>query len=322
MRPLILSLFLLIPFASPLLAESQLVDQVVAVVNDEVITQSELDTLLRPIYMEYKKDYPDQNQLMQMMSEARQKLLNQLIEDRLVYQEAKSQKIEVDEVTLDQDIEEFKSRFKTESELEDALHQDGLNFNEMRERFRKQAMIRQLHDKEVRSHVVVSPLEVERYYKDHPEKFSGKDQIRVRSITVKKDEEISAKGLKDEAAKNLIEDLRKKIIAGKDFAELAKRFSEDTSAKEGGLGDWIEAGQMIPVIDDVIFKLKKDEVSQVIETPMGYHIFRLEERKEQYAKKFEEVRDQIYGMLFQQKSIERFQEWMKDLKRNAYISLR
>jgi parvulin-like peptidyl-prolyl isomerase len=71
----------------------------------------------------------------------------------------------------------------------------------------------------------------------------------------------------------------------------------------------------------VIFKLKKDEISQVIETPMGYHIFRIEERKEQYTKKFEEVREQIYGMLFQQKSIERFQEWMKDLKRNAYISL-
>jgi peptidyl-prolyl cis-trans isomerase SurA len=79
---------------------------------------------------------------------------------------------------------------------------------------------------------------------------------------------------------------------------------------------------MIPEIDAVLFSLKEGEVSQVIESPLGYHLFRVEEKKEKFKKSFEEAREDIYGMLYQQKSQERFQEWMKELKRNAYISIR
>lgn len=301
-------------------AQSQLVDQVVAVVNDEVITQSELDMILRPLYMQYKGQYPE-DKLMQMMTDARQKLLNQLIEDKLVYQEAQKQKMDVDESMLDNEIEDLKKRFPTDQALEDALQQDGLNFKEMRDRMRRQSMIRQLQDREVRSRIVVSPLEVERYYQDHPEEFAGNESVRVRSMTTRKNEEAMQKGLKDEAAKSKIEQVKKNIAGGEKFEEMAKRFSEDTQAKNGGLGDWTEPGMMIPVIDSVIFKLNPGEMSEIVESPMGYHLFRMEERREKYKKNFPEVREQIYDKLFRQKSQARFQEWMKELRRDAYISV-
>lgn len=306
---------------SPLgFAQSQLVDQVVAVVNDEVITQSELDMILRPLYMQYKSQYPE-DKLVQMMNDARQKLLNQLIEDKLVYQEAQKQKIDVDESMLDSEIEDLKKRFSTDQELEDALHQDGLNFKEMRERLRRQNMIRQLQDREVRSRIVVSPLDVERYYQEHSDEFAANESVRVRSITIRKNEEAIQKGLKDEAAKLKIEKVRKEIAGGAKFDEMAKRMSEDTQAKNGGLGDWTEPGMMIPVIDAVIFKLQMGEMSEIIESPMGYHLFRMEEKRKKYKKNFPEVREQIYDKLFRQKSQERFQEWMKELRRDAYISV-
>lgn len=321
MKNPILILFFLLIAASPLRAESQLLDQVAAVVNDDVITQSELDVLLRPLYDQYKKEgTPEQAAL--KLGEARQKLLNQLVEDRLVFQEAKTQKIEIDEAQIDAEIARFKERFKSEKELDDALQQEGLSMKEMRERVRRQAMIRRLQDMEIRSRVVISPMEIEKFYNEHPSEFASGEKIRVRSITIRKDEVAREKGLKDERAKKKIEDLRKKILSGESFGKLAKDFSEDTGAESEGLGDWLAPGDMIPEIDAVLFSLKQGEVSQVIESPLGYHLFRVEEKKDKFKKTFEEARDEIYNVLFMQKSQERFQEWMKELKRNAYISIR
>ena len=303
------------------LGQSQLLDQVVAVVNDEVITQSELDTFLRPLYEQYKNEYQGEK-LAAFLNEVRQKLLNQLIEDRLVFQEAGKQKIEIDETEIDTQMEDFKKRFPNETALEDALKKEGMTLTRMRDRLRRQAMIRRLQDMEVRSKIVVSPLEVESYFTGHPEEFSRQDRLKVRSITIKKSDEAREKGLMDEPAKNKILELRRKVLSGDDFGALARQNSEDAQAKEGGLSDWVEQGAMIPAIDDAIFKIKPGEVSEIIETPMGYHIFRLEEKQAGKKRTLEEAREEIVGKLFREKAAERFRQWTEELKRNAYISIR
>ena len=328
MKPFISFILLSCLLAAPAFAEpereqthSQILDQVIAVVNDEPITQSEIDMLMRPVYEQYRKDYQG-DKLMRMLEEVHNKLLNQLIEDRLVFQEAKTQGIQIDETTVDDQVEEFKKGFKSENEMEDAMRKEGLTLNGMRERLRRQAMIRKLHDTEIRSKVVVSPIEINEYYEKNAKEFSSGGQLRVRSITIKKSNEARSKGLTDEAAKNKIEGLRRQILNGEDFGKLAKQNSEDTSAAQEGLSEWIEHGAMIPAIDDVIFKLKTGEISSVIETEMGYHLFRVEETHQPFKKSLEEVRDQIYGKLFSDKAQERFREWTQELKRNAYISIR
>lgn len=305
----------------PLWAERQLLDRIVAVVNEEAITQSELDFMLKPLYEQYKDQYASQ-QAMEMLSEARQKLLGQIIEDRLVFQEAKNQKITISEEEIEDEISQFKKRFKTDQELEDALRRDGLTFSDVRERLERQAMVRRLQDMEIRAKVVVSPMEIEKYFEEHPSEFSSRESLKVRSITVKKTEETREKGLTDEPAKNRVLDLRRRILSGEDFGDLAKQYSEDTNAKSEGLSNWIEKGEMIPAIDEIIFTMKIGEISQMIETPMGYHLFRLEEKKAGQAKTLEEVRDKIHATLFHEKARRRFQEWLQDLKRNAYISIR
>ena len=318
---LLLSLMLPSAFAVKESRPPQLLDQVVAVVNDDPITQSEVDMLMRPVYEQYRKDYQG-GKLISMLEDVHKKLLNQLIEDKLVFQEAKNQKIEIDENAIDEQIDNFKKRFKNENEMEDVMRREGLTLTDMRERLRRQAMIHKLHDTEIRSKIVVSPMEVNEYYEKNTREFSSDGQLRVRSLTIKKSNEARLKGLTDEAAKNKIQDLRAKILAGEDFGRLAKQNSEDISAKDEGLSEWIERGAMIPVIDEVIFKLKTGEISGVIETEMGYHLFRVEEIRKPYKKNLEEVRDQIYGKLFSVKAQERFHEWTQELKRNAYISIR
>ena len=313
-----LSLMIALPSAW---AKKELLDQVIAVVNDEPITQSELDVLLRPLYDQYREEFRGEEMVVKL-NEARQKLLNQLIEDRLVYQEAVRQKIETDQSEIDKAVTEFKKRFPNEDTMDEVLREQGLSLSDLKERFRKQSMIRQLHTIEIRSKVVVSPKEIEEFYQKNSDKFSSRERLKTRSITVKKSYDAREKGLTDEEAKKKITGIRDKILAGEDFASLAKQFSEDVHAQDGGLSDWVEQGAMIPVINDVIFKLKLGEISDILETPMGYHLFRVEEREQGSKKTVEEVHDQIFDELFRQKSEERFYDWMQELKKNAYISIR
>ncbi len=322
-KQFLLVLWILVLLPIPAFAgESQLLDRVVAVVNNEAITQSELDALLMPVYEQYRKEFQGQT-LAQKMNDARTKLLNQLIEDRLVYQEASKEGsgIEVNETEITNQFEEVKKQIPPGQSFEDMLSVQGLSVSEFKQRIRRQTMIRRLQDKEIRSRVVVSPSEIETYYKEHSAEFSDQEQIKIRSLTVKKNFEAKEKGLTDEGALNKIKELRQKIQNGEAFASIATQFSEDTRAKDGGMSDWIKRGEMIPEIDKVIFSMKVGDTSEMVETSMGYHLFQVVERKEAYKRKLEEVRDDIHATLYRKKFQDRFNEWMNELKRNAYISI-
>lgn len=301
--------------------EGQLLDRVVAIVNDDAITQTEVDIYLHPIYEQMKNEFHG-NELADKLEETRKKLLNQMIEDRLVFQKAKEMKLEVGEGDLKSELDSLKKKFGNETNFEDSVTKEGFSLSSLKERLSRQLMVRRLQDMEVRSKVIVSPLEIENYYKGHISEFVTKPSIKVRSMTIKKGEQAREKGLTDEAATKKMESLRNRVISGEDFATLATVNSEDYQAAQNGMSDWIEPGSLISVIDLVIFKLKVSEVSSIIETPMGYHFFRVEEKRDAKERKFEQARDEIFDKIYREKITKRFGEWMEQLKREAYISLR
>ena len=241
MKKYILLLFIILFCSIPLAraAEEELLDRVVAVVNEEVITQAEVDTFLRPIYEQYSKEYSGES-LVKALNEVRQKILSQMIEDKLVYQEAVAQGIELKDEDMEKEFEDFKAKLEKPEELDEMLEREGLTMKSLRERLRKQAMVRQLQDREIRSKVIISPVQVEDFYKNNPDKFRVKERVRVRSLTVKKSEDSRAKGLTDEKAKQRMDLLAQKIKLYKNFDQIVKDFSEDSHAKEDGLGEWIE----------------------------------------------------------------------------------
>jgi peptidyl-prolyl cis-trans isomerase SurA len=323
MKKLILILLLALPLFIPLAHASQeeLLDRVVAVVNEEVITQAEVDTFLRPLYKQYSAEMSGEA-LATAISEVRQKILSQMIEDKLVYQEAVAQGIEIKDEDLEKEFQDFKAKMEKPEELDEMLEREGLTMKSLRERLKKQAMVRQLQDREIRSKVIISPVQVEDFYKNNPDKFRTKERVRVRSLTVKKSEESRAKGLTDEKAKQRMELLDQKIKLYRNFDQVVKDFSEDSHAKDDGLGDWIERGAMIESVDDVIFKTPVGKLTGIVETPVGYHIFRIEAKEPENVRTFEEVKAQISGYLFQEESNKRFKAWMDEIKKAAYISIK
>ena len=302
------------------MAQKQLVDRVVAVVNDEAITQSEVDVYLRPLYEELKAQY-DGEELMRQLHDLQLKLLNQIIEDRLVYQESKARGITVEDSEIEHMLEETRGRFGSEAEFQELVSNES-RLREIRENLRRQAAIKKLHDQEIRSQVVVSPKEIEDYYKNRQSEFAEEESLRVLSITVRKSEEAVQKGVIDEAARAKIEGLRGRILKGENFEKLAREFSEDANAKEGGAVGWMKRGTMLPAIEEPLFQMQAGGISPVLETPLGYHVFKVEEKKVSRTPPLEEVREKIRVVLYQEEARKRFKEWMEDLKRRAYISIR
>ncbi len=314
----ILGVLILVPAAQ---AKQELLDRVIAVVNDDVITQSEVDAMLRPLYEQYMREYSGET-AMKMLAEGQNKILSQLIEDRLVYQEAVKKKIEVGEEDVNKEMNYFKKKFGDQVQLEKALRSENSSVADLKDRLKRQAMIRKLHESEIRSKVIISPKEQEAYYAEHIKDFQAQEQVRISSLTIKKSDDARAKGIADESAQARLTALQARIAKGEDYDKLVMENSEDKHADQGGKGNWILRGQMIPAVDEVIFKIPPGKFTDVIETPIGYHLFKVIEKQEPVQKTYEQVRDQIYEILFHKKSEERFNAWMEELKKSAYISIK
>ncbi len=307
---------------SPVYAEPQLLDRVAAVVNGEVITESEMDTYLRPIYQQLQAEPQPREAVEEKLRDIRNKLLNQLIEDKLVYQEASKLNIQVDPAEVENEVEQMKRQTPKDKDFDEILEMQGLSMKDLKERVKRQIMIRRLHDQEVRAKIVVSPVEVEEYYRAHLNEFANEELIKVRSLTIRKSPEAQEKGLTDENAMNKIKDFRNRISSGENFSALVKQYSEDTRAKNGGTSDWIKRGEMNPEIDKAIFETDAGKMTEIIESPMGYHLFQVTDRQTARQRSFDEVRDEAQAIVYRKKFDERFSEWMLELKRNAYISIR
>lgn len=299
----------------------QLVDRVAAVVNNEIITQSEFDLIFRPFYEQMKKAYQGSN-LNRELQDLRLKLLNQLIEDKLVYQEAKKLGITVSDSELEEETAQFKKQFKDEAAFQKEMDVIGIKFSEIEERFRERLSIEKLHQYVIRGNVIISPAEMEQYYKDHREEFRQKENVKLWCITIPKSEEAAHKGIMDEKAKKKAQNLLAELRRSAHFEELAKKNSQDSHAPEGGLIGVVTKGDMIANLDKAIFLLSENQASEVLETEAAYHIFKVAQKKPASDLTFEEARDSIHDQLFRVKSHERFVSWMDELKKKAYISIR
>jgi len=302
----------------PACLKAEIVDGIVAVVNNEVVTQAELNAILLPLYTQYKSTYSDEELLMKI-DEAKKNILYKLIEDKLILQEAHKIGMPATDEEVAERLEQIKSQFSSSEEFKSALASQGLTVVDLKEKYREQLIKEKMVNREVRSRVSVTPIEIALFYEKNEDDFNLPAQVKVMTIMIRKSEadpESNTDSLKK------IKMIELKMAEGEDFTKLAREYSQDPSAVDGGDMGYINKGQMMKKIDEVIFSLQPGEISETIETPVGYHVFKIVEVKEAGAESFDEARMQIENYLFQEKAKERFDEWMTNLKENAYISVK
>ncbi len=312
------TLFLLIAgvlFFSNFVYSSEVVEKILAVVNDEIITDHDLNMVAAPVAAQYRTIYTG-NELDVKMDAARQEFLNKLIEDRLVLSEAKRKLVIVKDTEVDEMMTEVRNKFPDREQFLKALEDQGLSEKRLWNRFRDQTMTQKFVNYEVRSKVSVSPGEISAYYKAHEGDLTQGERVRLQQILVREGSR------SEEEAKSFMETVLGQIKAGKPFDELAKTYSEGTEAKEGGEMGWVERGQLLGEIDEKIFSIPVGEVTPPIQSALGYHLFKVLDKQEASTRPLAEVRGQIHDTIFKEKVKRKLDTWIAGLRKNAYISIR
>lgn len=296
-------------------ARAEVLERILAIVNDEVITEQDLQVVMAPVAAQFRTQYTGQ-ELQERLSEARREFLSRVVEEKLILSQAKKMQVIVKDSEVDEMVVEARNKFQSREQFLQALSEQGLSEKRLWERFRDQIMTSKLVSYDVKSKVSVSPGEISEFYRAHQDEFQQGERVRLQQILVR------VSNRKPEEAKTLADSLVKQISEGGSFEELAKTHSEGSEAKEGGEMGWMERGQLLGAIDEKVFALPVGGVTDPIETTLGYHIFKVIDKQPALLKALNDVRGEIQDRLFKQKLKKRLDSYVDDLKKNAYISIR
>jgi peptidyl-prolyl cis-trans isomerase SurA len=293
---------------------------VAAIVNDEIITLHDVnrEALSAIREAEKKSTLSDADR-----SKIRRSTLDRLIEKKLTEQKIRELNIKVSEEEIRQAIDDVRKQnnIPTQDALVAALAGQGLSFDQYRSQLQEQIEKLKLISMEVRAKVQVGETEIREYYTTNLTTYTEEESYRARHIFFKSGSKASPDELSRSKATALavLSDAR----SGKDFAELAQKFSEDPAArKDGGDLGSFKKGDMQPELEKTILSLKPGEISDLVSTPIGFHIIKLEAKTAGATKPFESVKGEIEEILYRRKSEERFSQWAKDLRGKASVEIR
>lgn len=259
-------------------------DDVVAKIGDRIITISEFNKILG--YLDSEKQ-----QLMKKNPQLKENLLQQYI-----------QRIVISEIAK-------KNGFDKNPEL-----------NEQLKLFKDNYIANEYLKKEVANKVEVSEEDIKAYYESHKDEFKTPDMVRSRHILIKTD--ASASDNDKKKAKEKAEEILEKIKAGEDFAKLASDISDDTGSKtRGGELGFFPKGRMVKAFEDAAFSLKPGEVSGIVETQFGYHIIKVEEKKETEMEPFDTAKEKIKQKLLQERTKTKVTEFIEKAMKEANIEI-
>ncbi len=312
----LLLMILIVPTADGV----EYVDRIVAVVNDDIITLSELNEQLRPYANQVRAGNFSSEQERKMLFTVREKVLNGLVDQKLTDQEIKKANITVSNSEIDATIERIKeARFLTDEELRLVLRRQGLSLEEYRDQIKTQILRTKLINLEVKSKIVVTQEDVAAYYKDHPEIYGGEKKYHLRNILLKPP--LLADEAETRAFREKMETIVESLKGGASFKEMARQYSQSPQAADGGDLGAFELSALSAQIRDAVKDLKPGEFTDFLDTDQGYQLFYIEDIINAPAKPLEEVSGEIREKLFNEIVDTKFQSWLKDLRKRSHIRI-
>ncbi len=299
------------------ISAAQIIDRIVAKVNGDIITFSELEKL---VYAMAKASTENEREKRRIFNKEKKNVLNKMIEQKLQLHYAKLNKLEATKNDLDDAIEEIKTNNNFSDEMfEVTLEREGLTLETHRASLKQQITLSKVLSVKVRSRIKVNEKEVKTYYQKNKKKFLTPEEIKAHHIIFV----VNNKGDRVESAKQKKKALRVLKLArkGDDFEKLARTYSEGPSKNTGGDLGWVKKGAMIPSFEKAAFSLRKDEISGLVRTDYGYHIIKVVGRREAKNRTLDEARDEIQKILLKKKYDDRYDKWMTELKKNAFIEI-
>jgi peptidyl-prolyl cis-trans isomerase SurA len=300
--------------------EGKVVEEIIARVNNEIITSSELDKAKASAADDAQQQCGGkctQEQLHVAIEDSQKTALRDLIDQSLLSQRGKDMGISVEtDVVKQLDQIRIQNHLKDMDELEKAVTAQGMNWDDFKNNFRNKLLTQQVISKEVGSHITIGHEEAKKYYEEHKNEFERPEQVALAAIEIKTEgkNEAEIAVLRKKADTTL-----QRIKDGEDFSQLAKRFSDGSTADQGGYLGTYKHGELSKELEDTVFKMNKNELTDVIDTKQGFLILKVLERYEAGIQPYEKVEEEIMDHLYRQRMDPALREYLKTLREQSYV---
>jgi len=287
-----------------------------AIVNGVVIQEEEVN---RGLLYQQQRMLATTGQVIrpEMMTEARNMVLENLIDRELLYQQSRKKGIVIDDAQVNEQLERLKKQYPSEQAFKESVAEEHLSEDSLKSQIKMSLAVQKFVDREFGANLDVAEGEAKAFYDEHPEYFTQPEVIRVSEILIKVDPK--AEAAKKQEARKKLEDIQKRLQKGEDFAILAKDFSQSASAAQGGDLGIVPRGRMPKEFDDAAFSLKAGELSGVVETGLGFQLIKVHEKTPQKVVPFKDVEEKIRQHLANQKLKKRVDEYLNEVKKTAKI---
>jgi parvulin-like peptidyl-prolyl isomerase len=293
----------------------ELADGVKAVVNDTVVTYSQVEDFTAPAAEALNRQYADApDTFQQKLNDARDDSLEQLVERQLILRSFDVDGYQLPEDVVDQLVQDrVRERFGDRVTFIKTLQAQGMTVEQFRRDVRNQFIISQLRAKNVSQAIVISPYKVETYFLAHQNDFKIEDEIKLRMIVLNKTSPADTNTL--QRANEILAEIKN----GATFQEMATVYSEGSQKNQGGDWGWVERSVLRQDLADAAFALKPGQVSGAIDTPESVYLMLVEQTRPAHVKPLDEVRAEIETTLRTQEQARLEKQWIDGLKKKTFI---
>ena len=320
MKRLVMLGFVILGFAGGLSTSEAVVDRVVAIVNEEVITLSEVDRMIIPFLKEAVRA-EDRLERKEQLNRIRRQALDTLIEEKLMDYEIKKAGIKVTPREVEAIVDDIKKQNKaTQEDLERALVIEGITFEQYKTQIEKRILRTKLVQWSVKVEPKASEKQLRDFYEQNAERYKTPETFRPAHILF---------GIPKEAPPEKVQETRKKcqevldrIRKGEDFGEMALLYSQDPSAKDRGDLGYFKKGELLPTFEKELNRLRVGEVGGIIRTEFGFHLIKLLDRRGGTPMPFEEAKARVERECFQSEMDRAVRRFITSLKEKSVIDIR
>jgi peptidyl-prolyl cis-trans isomerase SurA len=299
------------------------VEEIIARVNNEIITRSEFDKARQTSEEDAKSECQNRctpEQLQIAVEDRKKNTLRDLVDQSLLVQRAKDMGVSVEpELIKKLDAIRIENKLPSMEELEKAVSGQGMNWEDFKNNIRSTLLTQRVISSEVGSHINIGDEEVAKYYEAHKAEFVRPEQVALREIVV------STEGKKPEELPNLkkkAEIALKRVQDGEDFGEIAKRLSDGSTKSQGGFLGVYKRGELSKELEDKVFKMKRKELTEVMETKQGFLVLEILEHYDEGEQSLAKVKNEIMDRLYSGRMEPAMREYLKTLREQSYVVIK
>jgi parvulin-like peptidyl-prolyl isomerase len=289
------------------------------IVNGEIITEFDIRRQVANAFQIAREKYGDEG-LQRKEREIISKGIDELINRKILVQEAKKvvladpAKAEAIEKNLDAFVKGAVEEVGSVYKFYELAHKQGINPLKKRAELKDDLLIEEIMRDNVYRKIVITPKGIKRYYQEHTDEFSREGSLSFRHIML-----MFSKYKTKEDAKSVAEDIVKRLKNGEEFGDLAKEYSRGPHSDEGGLWESDEVRDFRKDLVAKISNLKEGEISPIIDSSLGHHIFKIEEITPSQTLTFQQAQSEIRNMLFRDEFVKKRREYLKKLRKDVVI---